>query len=900
MTDHEAGEPRGWTAFVARLVTRRPWLVIVTSALLGLVGGWLGVTRLPLDANTDSLISRDRPWMKDYLAFLEEFGDLEYLYAVVDTKGHRAEAEHAVDALVTALRAMPDLPGVYGRIEPEEAWRLSARAADDTQLAGLADAATGLRSLATGTNWLEEANAAMDRLGAGALTSLPPDEARTLGATSLLLYDAVASVMEAARGAEPGLPLAKVRAPEYLASDTGRLLFVAILPRKDFSTLAAIEGPLGEIRAAIAEVQRGHPNVEIGLTGKPVLQADELVTSTGDTTISFAFGLGIVAVLCVVMYRDWRRPLLAVLAFAIAIGWTQGAAALLVGRLTLLSMVFMLVLIGAGLDYGIHVVSRYTELRATHSVVDSVRRTLATAAVGTITGAVTSAAVFILAIFSNFGGLRELGIIAGAGLLLCAIAMVTTLPALLVVFDSRRTPKPVLDVPVPLASVARHRGMAKAALVVAAVATLGAIALAPLALRFESNLLKLQAQDLDSVRWERRVLADSSSLSWFGAVPTDTEAETLAVIERATKEPAIGHIRSAFDIVKPTSEARSALVARLAAAAADLGPVPKDPARSWPPPQLAAAANRLRLLATLSGGRASDAERQTLRSLSERLDTAAAHPFSADDEAARARRDETFARVQSAARAILVGSTLPLRDVLPDALRARFVSPSGRLLVQLIPAGDTWELEPLKEFVAAMRRVDPRATGVPITQSESINDMTRAFLGISLLSVLAVALVTWLDFRSIGAVALCTGTLLVGIALTLGALTVLGIPLSLANFFGIPILIGLGIDSNIHLLHRAKEDEASGNAEIDFGGTRGAVVFTALTTAIGFGGQIFASHQGMRGLGWIMVVGSLVCLATSVWVLPAILHLLRVRRLGQRSSSTSLTPSGSASRNDLP
>jgi predicted RND superfamily exporter protein len=94
-------------------------------------------------------------------------------------------------------------------------------------------------------------------------------------------------------------------------------------------------------------------------------------------------------------------------------------------------------------------------------------------------------------------------------------------------------------------------------------------------------------------------------------------------------------------------------------------------------------------------------------------------------------------------------------------------------------------------------------------------------------------------------------------------------PLSLANFFGVPILIGPGIDSNVHLLHRVRERSASA---LDFGATRSAVILTSIITAIGFGGQIFASHRGMQGLGWIIVIGSLACLATSVWLLPALLR----------------------------
>lgn len=865
-------ERRRWTDAFAEVLLRRPLTVLAISVLAAMIAGTYGFFRLPLDADTNSLISRDRPWMRLYQSFLDEFGDLEYLYAVVDTKGDRAAGERAVDALLGRLAAMPDLPGVYGRIESEEQWRLATRAMPLEELERLATAAEALPALGSAETALAYADAEVRAVMGGGGLSMPKEERTRRGAAAFLLLDVLAQSDDRLAGRD-AQGLATEPAPTYLASDSGRLLFVAILPRKDFGTLAAIEGPLQEIRDAIEATRAEHPAVEIGLTGKPVLQADELITSTGDTTWSFAISLLVVAVISIVVYRDWRKPTLALLAFAIAIAWTQGAAALLVGRLTLLSMVFMLVLIGAGLDYGIHIISRYIEFRERLDVRESVRQTLHTAAVGTLTGAATSAVVFLLAWFSSFQGLRELGLIAGAGLVLCAVAMVTTLPALLLLFDSALPPRRPRQIPIPGLLLGRSRRAAWWAIGIGGAVVAASLVLAPMRLRFESNLLKLQAEGLESVAWEHRVLEDSASLSWFAAVIVDSESEALDAIRRAKAEPEVGYVRSVFDLVEPSSERRDEARERFRARASAAAPTQTQTIDAETLDRLA---ERVRMAQTLSTGSISFEERNRLASIGQRL-RSLAERLRTDPTATLAAIEATVTIARRAASAMLAGDEASLREALPAAVRARFVSPSGKLLVSLVPKGDTWELGPLKRFVAAMRSVDPQATGVPITQSESIEDMTRAFLLISLWSMLAVAVITWLDFRRLSAVALCAGVLAAGIAITVGLLALFDIPLSLANFFGVPILIGLGIDSNIHLLHRADEDRASPNATaaVEFGGTRSAVIFTALTTAIGFGGQIFASHRGMQGLGWIMTVGSLVCLATSVWLLPAALRVMR-------------------------
>jgi hypothetical protein len=345
------------------------------------------------------------------------------------------------------------------------------------------------------------------------------------------------------------------------------------------------------------------------------------------------------------------------------------------------------------------------------------------------------------------------------------------------------------------------------------------------------------------------VLEDDTSASWFGAVIRDDLAGVAAAVEAARKEPEIGNTLSVLDLVAPQDEARRAGVASLAA----LASVPAPPAAEIEPRTLRDLAGRFRTLAALAATQAPD-EAGRFRGLANSLERLAESPASAA---------APITHAGAAATGLVEGSAAGLRDALPEALRDRLVAPSGRFLVSLVPARDTWREEPLEAFVAAMRRVDPRATGVPITQSESIRDMRSSFITVSLLSIVAVAVIAFLDFRRVGETLLAVGSLLAGIILTLGVMALAGISLNLANFFAIPILIGLGIDSAIHLLHRARE---SGD---DFGSTRNAVVFTSITTAIGFGALVAASHRGLASLGWVMLIGSLACLFTTVVLLPA-------------------------------
>jgi hypothetical protein len=283
--------------------------------------------------------------------------------------------------------------------------------------------------------------------------------------------------------------------------------------------------------------------------------------------------------------------MLAVVAFIFAFGWTYGFATIAVGRINLLSNVFMLVLVAAGLDYGVHVLARYLEDRRREPAA-RLDRVIATATVtslrGNVTGALTSCIVFLTAMATDFQGLKELGVIATGGLLLCVAAMGFVLPALMTLVERPG--------PMRVAPIARSgRFGFPSVRPVATLAVLGA-ATAILSwglprLHFEENLLQLQNPMLGSVKWEKRLADESSGNSWFGAAIVDRIEDVPAVLARAAARPSIGIARSVLDVVKPPTPGREAMRERIdggrattAASARDAQSVldPRAPADAQP------------------------------------------------------------------------------------------------------------------------------------------------------------------------------------------------------------------------------------------------------------------------------------------------------------------------------
>ncbi|MEE2681369.1 MAG: MMPL family transporter [Planctomycetota bacterium] len=881
--------PSGRQRMLERLadwVVKAPGLILVLAGVAAIGGALLAVSHLRLDADTNSLIGESRPFMKAYREYMEEFGDQEALYVVVDAgvPPRSGAARAAIDQLADLLAEDGTLPFVHARISGDEQWRLASWSMPLDRMQGLLMAEGAFAPLLEGRSpeaLLQEADARLARLTREGLTLAETESAR-LGAEALFLLESIAAAPAGATDARSSFELAYPREPRYLVSDTGRMHFIEIMPKKDFGSMAVIAEPLRKIRKAITTVQADHPGIEIGLTGKPVLQADELATTERDMTVASIAALLVISSLFMLVFRGFKRPLFAVLAFVAAFGWTYGIATLAVGRLNLLSMVFMLVLVGAGLDYGVHVVARWIESRRTQQAGDAVRHVMRTAVVGNTTGAVTSAGVFLLALLTSFQGLRELGTIAGIGLLFCALTMTLVLPALLYRAERNQPPTgPSSTDAEPTtagrqSAAGRGRGWSWLGLIAGSALCLIATAIAVDRLHFESNLLKLQAEGLDSVAWEHRLFEDDTSASWFAVSVVDSIEAIPPVVSAARAQSVIGSIRSVLDLVAMPTGERAGLRHRFGEATRPTASAgPKDDSALLSAGVLQSVLNRLDLIRTLGGSRLSPADRDRLGQLRQRLG-AQYSVFNAPDAVSavnlQTRIDSAVVNTANALTQIGIGARGTLREAIPIALRDRFTSAGGRYAILMQPEQNVWSYEPMQAFVEAIRRVDPDSTGVPITQYESIDDMLRAFLTMGLGAVVVVAVVLWLDFRSLVAMGCCLVALTGGICLTLGALALLGISINLANFFGIPILIGLGADSSIHMLHRWKQMQREGARR--FGATLSAVTLTACTTGIGFGALILAQHKGLQSLGWVIALGSLACLLSSTILLVSLLHCL--------------------------
>lgn len=592
------------------------------------------------------------------------------------------------------------------------------------------------------------------------------------------------------------------------------------------------------------------------------------------------------ALLFVFVLRDWLRPLLIMATLGMAEAWTFGFALATLGELNLLSIVFALVMAGLGVGYGIHVVLRHAQATSRGlSPEAATRETVLTQGAGVFLNAATTMSAFLTVLGSDFVGLAHLGLVAGAGILFCLLAQLLVLPALLLALGRKGWLKPVRAQLTALPALEGVTDRAKALLFILAAS---AVALAPWALKvgFNYNVLELQARGLESVAFEKALLEESDESTWF-AMSSARDLDGLrALKERFAAQPGVGRVESILDFLPPDQEAKAALNAQ---ARALLDPAPEAVPARVDAGELAQSLDRLA---------------EGLESLEEKLFAAGAKEEivrvegtlkSLAELSAALNRDPALAARLSGLQeglgreiAGLIGwfrEALAAREVrpesLPPALKDLYMGKDGAFQLKVSPLGDVWDMDNLAAFVAAIRAVDPQVCGVPVGFLESAQLMHRTFLSAGVWTLVLVSLLFIVYSRSVEYVVLALLPLGFGLLWLLEGMGLLGLNFNLANFFAIPMLIGVGVDGGVHLLARRGE---LGSAHGLFRTSSPmAVALSVATTIIGFCGLLAAHHRGLASLGAVMVLGSVTCVLGCLLVLPAAMKLLSALRFKRGS-----------------
>ncbi len=388
---------------------------------------------------------------------------------------------------------------------------------------------------------------------------------------------------------------------------------------------------------------------------------------------------------------------------------------------------------------------------------------------------------------------------------------------------------------------------------------------------YDYNLLNMQARGLESVELAKRLMAECDQSPWYALSVADNRQQLLERKEKLLKLPSVAKVWEIASLLTGDDEQRHGIITKINQSLANL------PER---PPLIAvdsiedlgSALAQAQDTASRTKDGASCARRlELLREALRRLPPA-----------------ECYAKISQFQQQVagdLLSRLHVLKSVsnpdppqltdLPASLVSRFVGQNGKHVLWIYSRGDLMDMDVLKEFVKEVRSVDPRATGNPLQMYECSLEMIRSYKNATLYSLIVIFGVLWFDFRNLKHVTLAAVPQFMGIALTFGLLGYLNVPLNPANLMAVPMILGIGVDYSVYVVHEYLEQKGRYRMSP---GTAIAVAVDSMTTLIGYGSLLIATHQGLQSLGRVLTIAVTFCTLMSIVVLPAFLTLITSKR----------------------
>ncbi|MCF7875866.1 MMPL family transporter [Candidatus Bipolaricaulota bacterium] len=686
---------------------------------------------------------------------------------------------------------------------------------------------------------------------------------------------------------------------QYFSSDGSTLLLKASPRNAEAHNVQFSRRLTNAARRAVQEAKTSqvfqNGNYRIELTGSFVTNAERnsalkedmlwtTVISSVAVMIAFFFALGS-------LFYSTLVALPLIVAVLFALGWAKFS----VGGFNLLTTFLPALVLGLSIDYGIHLLFRFSEERlGDHSVSEAIKITIMKKGKGIFIAALTTAAVFTTLTFSRSQGLVEMGIITSLGIMISFFVYLFLLPSLIIafqrwkrrkraveLFDYRETLGFVVD-----KSLKHGKKLLVISLIISILALVAALRLD---FQFTSNNV---STEVESVRVQERIRNDfgSSEVSIgpsFVFFPDSIE-------ELEALESGLGKI----DIVKSIRSLR--------------GYLPEDFRK------LEDTVGNSNQLKRLNGSLGQITEvLENRESEVERLESLVGDLSTAQLSSTMSSRSKTTVRLNEAIdqlleiRKKLLGVNRPatlktvrnlqshlgflsegfsslegildkgkgkeLVKALPEKVRSTLTTDKGEYVVFAGVEKSIYESDNLNNFVDQASELSEDYFGLPLIQYKLEGHIRHDFIISTTLAVLMISIVLYRGISSIRLSLLAVIPLILGYLWMLAGMKLMGMNFNFINIIISPLLIGIGVDDGLHLIYRWREEEGKeglrGSILNAFSRTGLAVVTTSITTIVVFGSLFLARTPGLRILGGTALLGIGFAMVLSLTVLPAALYL---------------------------
>lgn len=686
---------------------------------------------------------------------------------------------------------------------------------------------------------------------------------------------------------------------EYLVADDGYSLTIVVRFVESSTDLMATNKLLDEVRQIAKDLkpESYHPKMTVELGGGLVKRQAEYQSILNDVVTSAGFTIFGLCFVLAVYFRRLRAIAIVLIPLMMGIVWTLALAFAMYGELTTVTVFIFAILLGLGIDFSIHLLSGYDHARAEGKPpVDALVYCYSSTGKATILGALTTFITFVVLSFAQFRGLSQFGTVAAAGVLSSLLAMLTVLPALVLVFDHIKPYVPhvdddkehFLDRMITDSFISRW---SKVALLIGLVLT-GLASFEFHNVEFEENFRKIgQIEPFWVDHAEKQRQEDELSASKIGrrtaleifksarAVRQKIDPETF-VMDREQKDvgdkytSAVSGKQSSTPTLMLFDDAKSAehvynvmkemfdagelsTITSLASVYAFLPGTPEEQAKRM------VEINKIKELLDKEGTAfLSDKDKAKVDELREKLDV---HPITIKDlpEWTKHLFKEAGAKAKPAA---------------PGEPYAY------EYLIYINEGIDQMKGSEARKFlsqVADVREktgVDLRIGSQSYIYTAMLDEIKTDGARMMLIALVFVFLILAIGFKSPLRSAVAMLPLAMGTMWMFGFMGWFGIKLDFFNVIIIPVVVGIGVDDGVHFYHHYLH-EGRGKIASVFRKVGSAIVMTSVTSIVGFGGLAITNHHGLQSIGYVAITGIICTLMSTLLLMPSLLWLAETMNL---------------------
>ena len=899
--------------FLLTLGLRWPRATLATIAALVVAAACLVVFG-PLGVSTSrtGLVSLKSPYQARLFNYYQAFGRTQFAALVVSGESGAAQREF-VDRFEAELARYPEFRGrVLGKVTLDDI--------AETLLVWQPELARFFPKLGAALEpgkdpWVSLLGAAERRvsgeLGGSDADAAKPDAAADAPEKLGRLADAIAAFRHALAtdgrlaigqvGLGHGGGGSQVDAEGYLVGPDGKYHLVLVYPALQSDEGRELKPVVEKIRGARdrALAASKAPALHADLTGVPALAVDELASLQQGSQVTSVWSTVGIFLLLMGVFRNLRHVGVALVPMLVSMVLTLGFVQLAFGGLNLVTSSFMSVLMGLGIDFSVHLLWRYGEARARGETLGhALESSLLEGGPAVALGATTAIIAFLTTTTTEFAAFSQLGVITAVGLITVVVCAFLLFPPLMPLLGGKQPVqmREFFGLSVVLKLVGHAPRWVLGASVVATVAAVASLVVAPPG--FNGRTFDFLPAGAESYRGLKLIeQAGTPPLDAHFMVSSFGAAEAVAKKLRAVPEVSV--VQSPSDVFPSETPER---IARIRAAAAEL------PATlpAIPPASPADAAARLEAVRALADAfdEAAFAMRQAGRDdsgavrVSKELTALRAWLSAAPEQGTVALNRVSLAlggamdRAADTARRIAARGAFSPAD-LPAVARSRFASKDGtRLAVHVYPKGDVGDERFATRFEAALRPLDPDVAGTALNMLPHQRYITDGFRRAALYAFVLIAALIGFVFRRANDTLLALFPVVVAWIWMLALMRPLGIEFTPANMVALPLLLGVGVDTGVHMIHRTRETSGPAALEMLLHGTGTAVSVGTLTNIAGFAALIAADYRAMAGLGLLLSAGIALSLVTSVVVLPALLVVTGRARLESTAEKPTVPAAG--------